>query len=37
MAARAKQISATFTLKSAPGEGTSVVVDIPLRKEQIYE
>lgn len=37
MAARAKQISAIFTLKSAPGEGTSVMVDIPLTKEQIYE
>jgi PAS domain S-box-containing protein len=37
MAARAKQISATFTLKSAPGEGTSVMVDIPLKKEHIYE
>lgn len=37
MAARAKQISAIFTLKSAPGEGTRVIVDIPLRKEHIYE
>lgn len=37
MAARAKQISAIFTLKSAPGEGTSVMIDIPLRKGQIYE
>jgi len=37
MAARAKQISAVFTLKSAPGEGTSVMVDIPLKKEHLYE
>ena len=37
MAARAKQISAIFTLKSAPGKGTSVVIDIPLKKGQIYE
>ncbi len=37
MAARAKQISAIFTLKSAPGEGTRVMVDIPLKKEHIYE
>ena len=32
MAARAKQISATFTLQSAPGKGTSVLVDVPLKK-----
>jgi PAS domain S-box-containing protein len=37
MAARAKQISAIFTLKSAPGEGTRVMVDIPLKKEHLYE
>ncbi|TKB69072.1 MAG: PAS domain S-box protein [Nitrospira sp.] len=37
MATRAKQISAIFTLKSAPGEGTRVIVDIPLKKEHIYE
>jgi signal transduction histidine kinase len=37
MAARAKLISAIFTLKSAPGKGTRVIVDIPLRKEHIYE
>jgi PAS domain S-box-containing protein len=37
MAARAKLIYAIFTLKSAPGEGTRVIVDIPLRKEHIYE
>lgn len=37
MAARAKQISAIFTLKSAPGEGTRVMVDLPLKEEHIYE
>jgi len=37
MAARAKQISAIFTIKSAPGKGTRVMVDIPLKKEHIYE
>jgi PAS domain S-box-containing protein len=37
MATRAKQISAIFTLKSAPGEGTRVMVDIPLKREHIYE
>lgn len=33
MAARARQIHATFTLKSTPGKGTSVVVVIPLQKK----
>ena len=37
MAARAKQISATFTLESAPGKGTSVLVDVPLKKGNVYE
>ena len=37
MATRAQQISAIFTLKSAPGKGTRVMVDIPLKKEHIYE
>lgn len=37
MAVRAKQISATFTLKSAPGKGTSVLVDVPLKKGNVYE
>lgn len=37
MAARAKQISATFTLKSAPGKGTSVSVGVPLKKGHVYE
>lgn len=37
MAARAKQISATFTLESSPGKGTSVLVDVPLKKGIVYE
>jgi PAS domain S-box-containing protein len=37
MVARAKQISATFTLQSAPGRGTSVLVDVPLKKGTVYE
>ncbi len=37
MVARAKQISATFTLQSAPGKGTSVLVDVPLKKGTVYE
>lgn len=37
MAARAKQVSATFTLESAPGKGTSVLVDVPLKKGNVYE
>ena len=37
MAARAKQISATFTLESAPGKGTSVLVEVPLKKGAVYE
>lgn len=37
MAARAKQISATFTLESAPGKGTTVLVDVPLQKGTVYE
>ncbi len=37
MAARAKQISATFTLKSAPGKGTCILVTVPLKKGNIYE
>lgn len=36
MAARAKQISATFTLESAPGKGTHVFIDVPL-KGNAYE
>ncbi len=37
MVARAKQISATFTLQSAPGKGTTVLVDVPLKKGTVYE
>jgi signal transduction histidine kinase len=37
MAARAKEISATFTLKSVPGKGTNVLVDVPLKKGNVYE
>ncbi len=37
MAARAKQISAAFTLESAPGKGTTVLVDVPLKKGTVYE
>ena len=36
MAARSKRINATFTLKSTPGEGTSVVVVVPLQKGTAY-
>jgi signal transduction histidine kinase len=37
MAARAKHISATLTLESEPGEGTTVLVQVPLRKGTVYE
>lgn len=37
MAARAKQISAAFTLESLPGKGTTVLVDVPLKKGTVYE
>lgn len=30
-------LSATFTLKSAPGKGTTVSVDVPLKKGHVYE
>lgn len=36
MAARAKQISAALTLESAPGKGTTVQVDVPLKKGNVY-
>jgi signal transduction histidine kinase len=36
MAARAKQISAVFTLESTPGKGTSVLVDVPLKRGNVY-
>lgn len=37
MAARAKQISAGFTLESTPGKGTRVLVDVPLKRGNLYE
>lgn len=37
MAARAKRLLATFALDSAPGLGTTITVDIPLKKGTIYE
>lgn len=37
MAARAKQISAVFTLESAPGKGTTVLIQVPLKKGTVYE
>ncbi len=37
MAARAKQISATFVLETAPGKGTRVLVNVPLKKGNVYE
>lgn len=36
MVARAKQISAALTLESAPGKGTTVQVDVPLKKGNVY-
>jgi PAS domain S-box-containing protein len=37
MAARAKEISATFTLESEPGKGTNIVVAVPLKKDTVHE
>jgi PAS domain S-box-containing protein len=37
MASRAKEISATFTLKSVRGKGTTVLVRVPLKKWNVYE
>jgi PAS domain S-box-containing protein len=37
MAARAKQISATFTLESGPGKGTTVLIVVPLKRKHMYE
>ncbi len=36
MAARAKRICATFTLESIAGKGTSILVDVPLKKGHVY-
>lgn len=37
MAARAKHISGTFTLQTAPKRGTIITVDVPLKKDVVYE
>ncbi len=37
MAARARHVLGTFTLHSAPKRGTIITVDIPLKKEIVYE
>jgi PAS domain S-box-containing protein len=37
MAARAKEISASFTLKSVRGKGTMVLIKVPLKKGHVYE
>ena len=37
MAARARHISGTFTLHSAPKQGTIITIDVPLKKEVVYE
>ena len=37
MAARAQHMTASFTLKSVPGGGTTITVDVPLKKDALYE
>lgn len=37
MAARARQIAASFTLESVPRHGTTITVDVPLKKDAVYE
>lgn len=37
MAARARHVSGTFTLHSAPKRGTIITVEVPLKKEILYE
>jgi len=37
MAARAQCVSGTFTLQSAPRRGTTITVDVPLKKGAMYE
>lgn len=37
MAARARHVSGTFTLQSAPKQGTIITVDVPLKKDIVYE
>ncbi len=36
MAARAQRVSGTFTLQSAPRRGTTITVDVPLKKGALY-
>ncbi len=37
MAARAQQMTASFTLESVPRRGTTITVDVPLKKDALYE
>ena len=37
MAVRAQHVSASFTLESVPGCGTTIIVDVPLNKDPRYE
>jgi PAS domain S-box-containing protein len=37
MAARAERMTASFTLESTPGCGTTITVDVPLKKDTLYE
>lgn len=37
MAVRAQHVSASFTLESVPGRGTMIIVDVPLKKDSLYE
>lgn len=37
MAARARRILGTFTLRSAPKRGTIITVDVPLKRDIVYE
>ncbi len=37
MAARAQHMTASFALDSVPGRGTTITVDIPLKKDALYE
>lgn len=37
MAARAQHMTASFTIESVPSRGTTITVDVPLKKGAIYE
>ncbi|HMS84737.1 MAG TPA: PAS domain S-box protein [Nitrospira sp.] len=37
MAARAQHMTASYTLESVPGRGTTITVDVPLKKDALYE